>query len=385
MIRTLAIALASAALIGAAPVPRAKPDYAPIGPGYQPQDQDERGLWLQAEEYEKELARSNFVIRDEALNAYVRRVFCDVVGQAECAPIRIYIVRTPYFNASMAPNGMMQIWSGLLLRTRNEAQLAAVLGHEFIHYQNRHSLQSFRDIKSKTGAMAWLGFLPFGFVAQIGMAGSIFSFNREMEREADRQSIALLARQGYDPTAASAIWDQLRAEQDATAAARNRKSNKDKNGGLFATHPPTEERMAYLKELGQGARTAVADNREAAYRTALGPHFATFVDDQIKLNDFGGTEFLIAALATGGWTPELHYMRAELYRARGRPEDFGVATTAYRAAVATPGAPVEAWRGLGLALLRSGASAEGKAALTTYLEKHPAAGDRAMIAMLAGG
>lgn len=381
MIRKLTLLLASAALIGAAPAPK----YAPIGPGYQPQDQDERGLWLQAEEYEKQVALSNFVIRDESFNAYVRTVFCDMVGQAECAPIRIYIVRTPYFNASMAPNGMMQIWSGLFLRARNEAQMAAVLGHEYVHYQNRHSLQSFRDIKAKTGAMAWLGFLPFGFVAQIGVAGSIFSFNRDMEREADTQSIALLAKQGYDPTAASAIWEQLRAEQDATAAARNRKSKKDKNGGLFATHPPTDERMAYLKEQGQAAKVVTPDNREAAYRAALAGHVASFIDDQIKLNDFGGTEFLIAALATSGWTPELHYMRAELYRARGRPEDFGVAATSYRAAVAMPGAPVEAWRGLGLALLRSGEPAEGKAALSTYLEKHPAAGDRAMIAMLAGG
>ncbi len=381
MIRKLAALVASVALIGAAPAPK----YAPIGPGYQPQDQDERGLWLQAEEYEKQMALSNFVIRDAAFNAYVRRVFCDLVGQAECAPIRIYIVRTPYFNASMAPNGMMQIWSGLFLRARNEAQMAAVLGHEYVHYQNRHSLQSFRDIKAKTGAMAWLGFLPFGFVAQIGVAGSIFSFNRDMEREADTQSIALLAKQGYNPTAASAIWEQLRAEQDATAAARNRKSKKDKNGGLFATHPPTDERMAVLKQMGQNAKVTTPDNREWAYRAALSSHVASFIDDQIKLNDFGGTEFLIAALATSGWTPELHYMRAELYRARGRPEDFGVAATSYRAAVATPGAPVEAWRGLGLALLRSGAPAEGKAALSTYLEKYPAAGDRAMIAMLAGG
>ena len=55
------------------------------------------------------------------------------------------LVRTPYFNASMAPNGMMQVWSGLLLRVDNEAQLAAVLGHEIGHYLARHSVERLRD------------------------------------------------------------------------------------------------------------------------------------------------------------------------------------------------------------------------------------------------
>jgi beta-barrel assembly-enhancing protease len=382
MIRKLVLALVSTALIATAPAPTA-PKYEPIGPGYQPQDKDERGLWLQADEYEKELKHSNFVIRDEALNTYVRRVFCDMVGADQCAPIRIYIVRTPYFNASMAPNGTMIIWSGMFLRTRDEAQMAAILGHEFTHYRNRHSLQLFRDARNKLSAGMWLGMIiPF---AQLALVGSILANSRDMEREADSQALSMMAARGYDPGAASKVWEQLRAEMDATAAARNRKSRKDKDRGMFQTHPPTAERMTELRE--QAAKIAVAgpvNNHAAAYRAVLAPHFATFVDDQIKLNDFGATEFLLAALAQDGWSSELHYMRGELYRARAQLEDFGVAATSYRAAIAMPDAPVESWRGLGLALLRSGDEPQGRAALKTYLQKKPDAADRAMIAMLSG-
>src|SRR3546814_5968134 len=63
--------------------------------------------------------------------------------------MRVYLMRTPYFNASMAPNGMMTVWSGLLLRVNDEAQLAAILGHEMGHYMQRHTLARMRDMRSK--------------------------------------------------------------------------------------------------------------------------------------------------------------------------------------------------------------------------------------------
>jgi beta-barrel assembly-enhancing protease len=355
-----------------------------VGSGYQPQDKDERGLWMQMDEQERELKVSNFVIRDPALNAYVNDVFCRTVGAVECKDVRIYLMRTPYFNANMAPNGMMQVWSGLLLRTRDEAQLAAILGHEYTHYQKRHSLLLFHNAKKNLATGAWLGMIiP---LVQLAMIGSIFENSRDMEREADAGSITYLAKAGYDPLAASRVWEQLRAEMDATAEARKRKSRKDKSGGMFATHPPTLERMTDLRTLAgqQPVNTAAKLNREA-YRRALAAYWPSIIDDQIKLNDFGATDFLIRNLASDGWTPELYYARGELYRSRGTPADIAKAQSFYSEAVAGQGAPVEAWRGLGLSLLRSGKQAEGQAALTHYLNKNPAASDKAMIAILAGG
>lgn len=357
------------------------------GAGYVPADLDERGLWMQAEEYERELKHSAFVMRDPALNAYVRDVFCKTVGQAECKDVRIYLMRTPYFNASMAPNGLMQVYSGLFLRVRDEAQMAAILGHEYTHYRNRHSVLLYRNAKKNFGAAAFLGgFGLFGSLIQLGMIGSVFSFSRENEAEADAGSIPMLAQAGYDPHAAGEVWQQLRAEMDATALARKKKSRKDKTGGMFATHPPSAERMTALKALAdKQAVPGATDNRRAQFIVALKPFWADFVDDQVKLNDFGGTEFLLESLSKEGWSPDLLYARGELYRARGTPDDLNKAAGFYREALARPEAPVEAQRGLGLALLRAGSVSEGRAALKTYLEKRPDAPDRAMIAMLAGG
>ena len=92
------------------------------------------------------LRRSPFNLRDPKLRSYVQDIACRL-GAGHCPDIRVHLVRTPYFNASMAPNGMMQVWSGLLLRVDNEAQLAAVLGHEIGHYLARHSVERLRDVK----------------------------------------------------------------------------------------------------------------------------------------------------------------------------------------------------------------------------------------------
>ncbi len=380
MRKPLILAALSLALFGAT-----KPgDQATTG--YVPTDKDERGLWMQVEEYERELKHSTFIMRDPGLNAYVRDVFCRTVGEVECKDVRIYLMRTPYFNATMAPNGMMQVYSGLFLRTRNEAQFAAILGHEFTHYRNRHSIQAFRDIKKKLNAAVFLSILDGGLLTGTALIGSIYANSREMETEADTGSIPLLVKAGYDPIAASEVWEQLRAEMDATAAARNKKSRKDKDRGMFSTHPPTAERMTYLKTIAEKARpTTAMNNRRAEFKAALAPFWASFVDDQVKLNDFGATEFLLASLAKEGWTGDLLYARGELYRTRGTPDDLIKAAGFYKEAIAAKDAPIEAHRGLGLALLRGGQPTEGKIALKDYLARKPDAPDKAMVAMLAGG
>lgn len=359
----------------------------PSTAAYQPQGPDERGLWMEMEEAERELRQSNFVIRDPALNAYVKDVLCRTVGADRCAAARIYIIRTPVMNASMAPNGMMQVYTGLLLRMRDEAQLASVLGHEYAHFERRHSLKGFRDARSKTDWLAWLSIVAptTTLLAQSAIIGTFFANTREMEREADREGLRYIAAAGYATASAPKVWSQLRAEQDATAAARKRKSKKDRTGGFFATHPNAAERIAYLSS--EAANLPQSGDRmgESEYRTALGAWWAPLIDDQIKLNDFGATDFLLSSLAeSGGWIPELLYARAELFRQRGGSGDMAMAATLFTQAIAAGSALPEARRGLGLALLRTGATEPGRLALRDYLRMKPDAGDRAMIAMLAG-
>ena len=142
---------ASASGVAASAVAPPPPPFAGV---YQPQGVDEIGLWKEIDEEERILANSPILIRDEALNAYVRGVLCATVGADRCKAVRIYILRTPLFNASMAPNGVIRVYSGLLLRVRSEAELGSVLGHEFGHFEQRHSLADFRAKRSSTDILS---------------------------------------------------------------------------------------------------------------------------------------------------------------------------------------------------------------------------------------
>jgi len=220
---------------------------------------DEAGLWMYMDRIESRLKTSGQVVSDPALNAYVRQIVCKL-DSVHCADIRIYIVDTPHFNASMAPNGCMQVWTGLMLRAENEAQLVYVLSHEMAHYLRRHTLQQWRTVRTTSSALAFfslasaaagVGFA--GSLAQLAALGAIFAYSRDQEREADDIGFKTMAKAGYEPVQASQIWGDLLAEEEA--------GGKSAKSIFFATHPTTTERIATLRELAdktaktRGSRT----------------------------------------------------------------------------------------------------------------------------------
>lgn len=361
---------------------------------YQPRGVDEIGLWHDADEEERELAASKLLIRDARLTGYVQSVLCDTVGTDRCGSARVYVIRAPMFNATMAPNGTMRVYSGLLLRVRNEAELATVLGHEFGHYESRHTLAAFRQRRSGSDAVAWMAVLT-SFAPtyqtmqnfqdfQLAVYGGFFRHSRNQEREADRLGIAYLNRSQLRPQAASAVWQHLMEEAEASATAKGLKKPNFRLIAFAASHPPDAERADYLAALAapEGARR---DDGTERYRAALAPFLAQFLDDQIKLNDFGASDYLIEHLATAGWTATLWLKRGDLYRTRGNPRDLAAATTFYANAVTLDPALAEAHRGLGLSLIKTGRPGEAAASLQTYLRLRPDAVDAGMIKMMLPG
>ena len=149
----------------------------------------------------------------------------------------------------MMAKGTMQVWTGLLLRVQNEAQLAAVLGHELTHYLRRHTLQRWRDIRAKTDALIFFqlatavaGVGIVGTVATLATIGSIKAFSRDMEREADSLGFEIMTKAGYDPREMPKIWEMMIAESFITSrasstacAARKRKRDR-KSTRLNSSH-----------------------------------------------------------------------------------------------------------------------------------------------------
>ena len=380
-----ALLLAWTSHAATAPVP---PPYRDL---YQPQGVDEIGLWREDDESEQGLAASTVIVRDEKLTSYVKSVLCEAVGQARCQATRVYILREPTFNATMSPNGTMRVFSGLLLRVRSEAELASVLGHEFGHFERRHGLGKFKADRTGSDLLAWGSLLASMSPSydsrrmyqniQISIYGNLFRYNRNQEREADLLGLGYMNASAYRPQAAAVVWRNLMGEFEASANVRGLKKPNFNAIAFTASHPPEGERAAYLAELALPNGENRGDGA-ARYREALAPWLGMFLDDQIKLNDFGASEYIITSLSEPGWTPQLWLARGELYRTRGNQRDLGSAALFYRNAIALDANMAPAYRGLGLSLIKTGQTAEGVSALRNYLALNPSAGDAKMIKLM---
>ena len=344
---------------------------------------DEGGLWAYMDREEQRLKRSSFLIRDPALNKYVGGIACRLAGE-HCPEMRVYLVRTPYFNASMAPNGMMQVWSGLLVRMQNEAQLSAVLGHEIGHYLQRHSVDRLRDAKSRSSFAQILGIAlgvagggNLGMLAQAGILASGMAYGRDQEREADRIGIALMARSGYAPAEAGRVWGQLLEESEGAKAAGEDVST---TNILFASHPPQEERRQVLAAAAKRDWPGATRTGTDEYRAALAPHRMGFLYDEVRRRRFGESLVLFdRLLKSSPRDGQVQYFKGEAYRLRGREGDTKLALDAYRAALELDNTPPEVHRSLGTVLRQTGEDAEATRAFKRYLDLKPDAEDAELI------
>lgn len=379
--RILSLVVTVASLLGVNALPAQELGHL-IPPGYVPEEAaDEKGLWLELQEYERELNKSALLVRDAKLNNYVQGIVCRVAGEY-CNDFRVYLVRNPGFNASMTATGMMQIWTGMIVRATSTDEIAAVVGHEIAHYTRLHSLQRLRDIKSKmaTGSLFDLGLAVLtGVTAPVGQATamlSILSFNRQQETEADILGTEMLAKSAYDPHAAYRVWQRLLDEEKAAVVKR-------RQPGIFSqTHPNSEERAEYLENFVNAnyGPPDVEQVTDKALLDIVNGNYLLLMEDQLDTNRFGRTQELLERHVRMGISPGLvNYFYGEMYRQRNEEGDGQLAKAAYRNAIDSGSAPPEAHKNLGYLYLKENDMAGAQAAFRQYLEAAPDASDRAMI------
>jgi len=216
---------------------------------------------------------------------YVQRVGQRVAAEADRdLPYAFTVINNSVPNAWALPGGKIAVNRGLLTEMDSEAELAAVLGHEVVHAAARHGAQrQSRQVLLQGAIMA--GGLAVGastdrseYTAVAILAGGLGAqlisarYSREAEREADRFGMIYMHRAGYDPAAA--------VELQKTFVRLSKKSGGSGGfaQGLFASHPPSQERVdnnkRMLRKLDGGGewgraryqeRTAVLERLEPAY------------------------------------------------------------------------------------------------------------------------
>lgn len=349
----------------------------------------EGGLWDVSDKAETQVKSSAELDADPALNAFVQQALCKVAGEY-CPDLRLYVLDRPEFNASAAPNGYVEVYSGLLLRARTEDELAYVLAHEVSHFTRNHTLARYHATKQTAGAAMVLS-LGLGVVAgdagglvsnlvYLGALASVMSYNREQESEADTLGFQRAVAAGYAPAAGPAMWTALVEETKASDFAKVRAS--ETRGGIFRSHPITADRIAALQAMAKGQTEAGKADAEAArhYRAAIRPHLAAWLKDDLRRRDFGQSLDVIDRLAAEGEDlGVIEFYRGEAYRQRRADGDAALALAAYRKAVTYADVPAVAYRELGEASRKAGDKAAASLAFTTYLARTPDAQDRWLV------
>jgi predicted Zn-dependent protease len=353
-----------------------------IPPGYQPADADtEIGIWIELQDYEREIQNSALLVTDKEINQYVKNAACRVAGDY-CNDLRVYIIRNPYFNASMTANGVMQVWTGLLVRVSSEDELAAILGHELAHYTQLHTLERMRSLKNSmsTGAIFDFGLaLLTGVSVPVGQYAAllnVLAFSREQEQEADLLGIKFMAEAGYDPSATIRVWKTV-IEEEENAAVKSREP------GIFSkTHPGADKRVEVLESfIPQQYTNSTSDPAgQRKHVDILNRYYMMLMEDQLDTNRYGRTEAILQDhQAIGVDSNLINFFRGEMYRQRNLEGDFNEAKKSYKLATRGDKPVAEAYRNLGYIYLKERSLPEAQHYFRKFLEVQPDADDRAMI------
>jgi predicted Zn-dependent protease len=182
---------------------------------------------------------------DPALTQYVSRVGLKLAALSDVPklPYEFVVLNNSVPNAWALPSGKIAINRGLLVQLDNEAQLAAVLSHEIVHAAARHGAQRSRDNLFLQVGMMGLGLgladndyrsLIIGG-ASLGAQLTVAKYGRDHELESDEYGMKYMAKAGYD------LQGAVDLQKLFLSFSKNKKSSFI--DGLFASHPPSQERV----------------------------------------------------------------------------------------------------------------------------------------------
>ena len=196
------------------------------------------------------LKKKTPIEKDNKINSYVKCVANAIVEVIKTeSPIKkweVVVFKDKTANAFALPGGKIGVHTGLLKVAKNQAQLAAVIGHEVGHVLANHGnervsqqfavqqgmslVQALADTQSPTGQMLMQ---VLGLGAQYGV---ILPFSRTHESEADLMGLNFMAKAGFNPEESVILWKNMSS------------SGGQQPPEFLSTHPAHETRIANLNK-----------------------------------------------------------------------------------------------------------------------------------------
>jgi len=228
---------------------------------------------------------------DPALTSYVQRVGNRLAAVSDRKlPYEFNVINSSVPNAWALPGGKIGVNRGLLTELKSESELAAVLGHEIVHAAARHSAQQMsKGMLAQGGVLATQ--LALGNSAYTGMATQgaqlasemvLQKYGRDAELESDKYGMKYMKRAGYDVNGAVTLQETF------VRMSGNKQS--DWFEGLFASHPPSQERVdanrKQAKKLGSGGEVGAEAYAAAMAKTlAAKPAYDAYDEGRKALSE----------------------------------------------------------------------------------------------------
>ncbi len=191
-------------------------------------------------------------VQDEALNRYVGEIGrrLDANTHRPQMPYSYRVLNANYVNAYTFPGGSIGVTRGILVDLDNEAELAALLGHELGHVNARHAARQQGQAMvtqvamtgvNIVGALAGVGSLT-DIGTQLGASVLLSSYSRSNEREADELGQEYMVRAGYPATGMVGLQQMLVEQQKESPGLLQT---------MFSTHPMSSERRDTARQLAE--------------------------------------------------------------------------------------------------------------------------------------
>lgn len=217
----------------------------------------------------QEVLKTEKVTQNEKWAEVVRRVGDRIAKVANRPDFKweFNVIESDTQNAFCLPGGKVAVYTGILPVCESEAGLAVVMSHEVAHAIARHGGERMTYQTAQNLGKSAVGYVmqkqeeqqqkivltAYGAASDYGV---ILPYSRKHELEADEIGIMLMAKAGYDPSAAPGFWERFASSKKGEAPME-----------FMSTHPSDAHRASALREL---LPKAMAEYEAAPEKVGLG-------------------------------------------------------------------------------------------------------------------
>jgi len=365
--------------------------YRPINeiPKQVPETDEERGVWNIGLAHQNKVRGTDELVNNPELEKYLEGVVAHLMGDMVDdigLEVDVLVFKDTTVNAWVYPNGTVAVQTGLLTALENEAQLAAILGHEVAHFLNRHAFIQIKAKQKQSVIGKGLGVLATAAVAaktgqlNSGLldSGQIWTdlvtsgYSRKLETVADLQGLQLMTAAGYPPDQALPAFEAMRIDDDDQVNVAK----------MWSSHPDIDKRKKNLSK--QIKKNKASSNSEGLdqkkYMSAV--RLALLSNSQLqverRLYD-SAIENLKSFTSNIPEDARGHYLLGEALRKQKPESNYDARISAYQSAIASNSNFAEPYRELGMAYRQQRKQQQAYEAFSQYLKLAPTAPDAPII------